>query len=147
MALVKFSNGGRRTPSTSRWADDIFAPFFNDSFLGDRFISRVPAVNIAETEDAYEVELAAPGLGKEDFKINVDNDVMTVSAEKKTESDTMEKHYSKREYSYTSFTRSFTLPDSADQGKIEASYKDGVLRVSVGKREEAKVASRLIEVK
>lgn len=115
--------------------------------MGDRFISRVPAVNIAETEDAYEVELAAPGLGKEDFKINVDNDVMTVSAEKKTESDTTEKHYSKREYSYTSFTRSFTLPDSADQGKIEASYKDGVLRVSVGKREEAKVASRLIEVK
>lgn len=148
MALVKFSNG-HRSPSTSRWADDIFAPFFSDSFVSDRFISRVPAVNIAETEGAYEVELAAPGLGKDDFKINVDNDVMTVSAEKKTESesDTSEKHYSKREYSYTSFTRSFTLPESADQSKIEASYKDGVLRVSVGKREEAKVASRLIEVK
>lgn len=147
MALVKFSNGGRRTPQVNRWADDIFAPFFSDSFLGDRFISRVPAVNIAETEDAYEVELAAPGLEKEDFKINVDNDVMTISAEKKTENNSSEKLYSKREYSYTSFTRSFTLPESVDQGKIEAGYKDGVLRVVVAKREEAKVASRLIEVK
>jgi|SRR5690606_36591214 len=147
MALVKFSNGTRRTPATTHWADDIFAPFFSDSFVSDRFISRVPAVNIAETDEAYEVELAAPGLAKEDFKVNVDRDVMTISAEKQRESDTSGKHYSKREYSYTSFTRSFTLPDSADQGKIDATYIDGVLRVSVAKREEAKAASRLIEVK
>lgn len=149
MALVKFSNanGTRRTPATTRWADDIFAPFFSDSFMGDRFISRVPAVNIAETQEAYEVELAAPGLSKEDFKINVDNDVITVSAEKKAESENAEKHYNKREYSYTSFTRSFTLPDTADQSKIDARYKDGVLQLSVGKREEAKVVSRPIEVK
>lgn len=146
MALVKFSNG-RRASHVNRWADDVFAPFFNDSFMSDRFISRVPAVNISETDEAYEVELAVPGLQKEDFKINVDNDVMTISAEKNSESEANEKHYSKREYSYTSFTRSFTLPDSVDHTKIEAGYENGVLQVSVGKREEAKVASRLIEVK
>lgn len=147
MTLVKFSNGAHRTPTITRWTDDILAPFFTDSLLNDRLMSRVPAVNIAETDDAYELELIAPGLTKEDFKVNVDRDVITISAEKKSESDTTEKQYSKREYSYTSFTRSFTLPDSADQGKVDASYKDGVLHVSVGKREEAKVASRLIEVK
>lgn len=147
MALVKFSNGGRRTPQVNRWADDIFAPFFSDSFFSDRFISRVPAVNIAETKDAYEVELAAPGLSKDDFKINVDKDVITISAEKKTENEASDKYYNKREYSYTSFTRSFTLPDTADHSKIDARYQDGVLLVSVGKQEEAKDVSRLIEVK
>lgn len=146
MALVKFSNGNKNV-GVDRWVDDVFGPLFSDSFLTDRFVSRVPAVNIAETADAYQIELAAPGLKKDDFKINVDKDVLTISAEQKTESKSDEKHYSKREYSYTSFTRSFTLPDSIDHTKIDANYKDGVLYVQVGKKEEAKVASRLIEVK
>lgn len=146
MALVKFSNG---TPSRSidTWTNNLFESLFNDSFISDRLTSRVPAVNIAETSDAYQIELAAPGLEKGDFKINVDKDVLTISAEKKTESVDGDKKYSKREYSYTSFTRSFTLPESIDHNKIDANYKDGVLNVTVGKKEEAKVASRLIEVK
>jgi len=146
MALVKFSNG---TPSRSvdTWTNNLFESLFNDSFISDRFTSRVPAVNIAETSEAYQIELAAPGLEKGDFKINVDKDVLTISAEKKSESVDENKKYSKREYSYTSFTRSFTLPDSIDHNKIDANYKDGVLAVTVGKKEEAKVASRLIEVK
>src|SRR5690606_5066149 len=68
MALVKF-NGNK---GVDQWMNDFFSPMFNDSFVSDRFISRVPAVNVAETSDAYLVELAAPGLEKEDFKINVD---------------------------------------------------------------------------
>lgn len=135
MTLVKFSGNKH------------FNPIFNDSFLSDRFISRVPAVNVAETSDAYHIELAAPGLEKGDFKINVDGDVLTISAEKKIEGTDESKKYSKREYSYTSFVRSFTLPDSIDHGKIDANYKDGVLKVDITKKEEAKVASRLIEVK
>jgi len=145
MTLVKFS--GNKNRGVDNWVNDFFNPIFNDSFLSDRFTSRVPAVNVAETSDAYHIELAAPGLEKSDFKINVDGDVLTISAEKKTESTDESKKYSKREYSYTSFTRSFTLPDSIDHGKIDANYQDGVLKVDITKKEEAKVASRLIEVK
>jgi|SRR5690606_39170076 len=146
MTLVKFSNS-HPNRSIDAWTNNLFESLFNDSFISDRFISRVPAVNIAETSEAYQIELAAPGLEKGDFKINVDKDVLTVSAEKKSEVVDENKKYSKREYSYTSFTRSFTLPESIDHNKIDASYKDGVLSVTVGKKEEAKVASRLIEVK
>ncbi|WP_257656667.1 Hsp20/alpha crystallin family protein [Parapedobacter lycopersici] len=146
MALVKFSNGNSNRAVDS-WTNNLFDSLFNDSFISDRLISRVPAVNIAETADAYAIELAAPGLEKGDFKINVDKDVLTISAEKKSEQAADDRKYSKREYSYSSFTRSFTLPDSIDHSKIDAVYQDGVLKVLVGKREEAKVASRLIDVK
>lgn len=145
MTLVKFQ--GNKNRGVDHWVNDFFSPIFNDSFLSDRFTSRVPAVNIAETSDAYRIELAAPGLAKDDFKINVNGDVLTISAEKKSESKDENTKYSKREYSYTSFTRSFTLPDGIDHHGIDANYKDGVLNVAVGKKEEAKVASRLIEVK
>lgn len=129
------------------WMNDFFSPVFNESFVADRFISRVPAVNVAETSDAYLVELAAPGLDKGDFKINVDGDVLTVSGEKRMESADEDKKYSKREYSYTSFTRSFTLPESIDHSKIAATYEDGILKLDIGKKEEAKAVSKLIEVK
>ena len=146
MALVKFSNGATNRMADA-WSNNLFESLFNDSFISDRLISRVPAVNIAETAGAYEIELAAPGLEKGDFSINVDKDVLTVSAEKKSEQAADGRKYSKREYSYTTFTRSFTLPDSIDHSHITAVYQDGVLRVTVGKREEAKLESRLIEVK
>lgn len=145
MALVKFS--GNRGTGVDRWVNDFFSPVFSDSFFADRFISRVPAVNIAETDDAYQIEVAAPGLEKEDFKINIDGDVLTIAGEKKTESKAGDKKYSKREYSYSSFTRAFTLPEGVDHNKISANYKDGVLNLEIGKKEEAKSASRLIEVK
>ncbi len=144
MALVKF-NGNRGT-GVDHWVNDFFNPIFNDSFISDRFISKVPAVNVAETSDAYLIELAAPGLDKSDFKINVDGDVLTISGEKSAEKSSEDKKYSKREYSYTSFTRSFTLPESIDHAKIQASYKDGVLNLEIGKKEEAKAVSKLIEV-
>ncbi|MGK6352748.1 Hsp20/alpha crystallin family protein [Parapedobacter sp. DT-150] len=145
MTLVKFSENKNR--GVDNWVNGFFNPIFNDSFLSDRFISRVPAVNVAETNEAYHIELAAPGLEKGDFKINVDGDVLTVSGEKKAETKDETKKYSKREYSYTSFARSFTLPDSIDHGRIDANYKDGVLSIDIAKKEEAKATSRLIEVK
>lgn len=146
MALVKFSNGNP-SRGIDPWANNFFDSLFNDSFISDRLVSRVPAVNISETEDAYHIELAAPGLVKSDFKINVDQEVLTVSAEKKNEQVEEKKQFSKREYSYTSFTRSFTLPESVDHNSIDANYTDGVLKVAIGKKAEAKVASRLIDVK
>ncbi|TZF83600.1 Hsp20/alpha crystallin family protein [Pedobacter sp. BS3] len=145
MTLVKFANPKSSTPAT--WFNDVFDSFFNDSFVSDRLTSRVPAVNIAETENEYHIELAAPGLKKDDFKINLDKDVLSISVESKNETTDENKKYSRREYSYTSFVRSFTLPESADHAKIDAEYTDGVLKINVAKKEEAKYQPREIAVK
>jgi HSP20 family protein len=146
MSLVKFQEGNNRNVLAPGFSD-IFESFFNDSFLSDRMISRVPAVNVAETDDGYHIELAAPGLKKEDFKIDLDRNMLNISVEKKSEETESNKKYNKREYSYTSFVRSFTLPDSADDGNIEAEYNDGVLKIKIAKREESKTASRHIEIR
>jgi HSP20 family protein len=145
MTLVKFNNGQKNV--VNPWFSDVFDSIINDSFVNDRFVNKVPAVNIAETENEFNIELAAPGLKKEDFKISLDKNVLTVSAEKKTENVEEGKKYSKREYSYNSFVRSFTLPETADQSKIDAQYNDGVLKLGVAKKEEAKFQSREIAVK
>lgn len=146
MTLVKFNNGLKNT-SANPFFSDVFDSLINDSFLSDKLIARVPAVNIAETENEFHVELAVPGLKKEDFKINLDKNVLSVAAEKKAENVEEGKKFSKREYSYNSFVRSFTLPESADQSKIEADYSDGILKLTVAKREEAKFQTREIAVK
>lgn len=146
MTLVKF-NERKESGLLSPVFNDIFENFFNDSFVSDRMVSRVPAVNISETDGRYHIELAAPGLKKEDFKISLDRNMLTISAEKQTEQAENDRTYNKREYSYTSFVRSFTLPDSADDANIEAEYTDGVLKITVAKKEDAKMASRQIEIK
>lgn len=145
MTLVKFNNGHKNV--VNPWFNDVFDTLFNDSVLNDRFVTKTPAVNIAETENEFHIELAVPGLKKEDFKIGVEKNVLSVSAENKSENLEEGKKYSKREYSYSSFVRSFTLPEVADQAKIDAEYTDGVLRLSVAKKEEAKVQTREIAVK
>lgn len=145
MTLVKFNNGQKN--AVNPWFSDVFDSLINDSRLNDRFINKIPAVNIAETENEFHIELAAPGLKKDDLKISLDKNVLSVSAEKKAENVEEGKKYSKREYSYNSFVRSFTLPESVDYGKIDAEYVDGVLKLSVAKKEEAKFQSREIAVK
>lgn len=148
MALIKFPNNRTmNTDSVNPFVNSIFDNFFNDSFVSDRLVTRVPAVNITESTEAYSIELAAPGLKKKDFKINVDKDLITVSVEKAEEIKEEDKVYSKKEYSYTSFTRSFSLPDTVDYNNIDANYEDGVLKLTIGKKEEAIVAKRMIEVK
>ena len=148
MTLVKFSNGNK-SQALSPVFNDIFESVFNtDPYVSDRLASRVPAVNIAESENEYWIELAVPGMKKDDFKINLDKNVLSISADTKTESEenTREKRYNRREFSYSSFIRTFTLPDSADYAKISASYVDGILGVTVAKKEEAKIQSRQISI-
>ena len=145
MTLVKFNNGHRN--AVNPWFNDVFNSLINDPTLNDRFVTKTPAVNIAETENEFHIELAVPGLKKEDFKINLDKNVLSVSAEKKAENVEEGKKYSKREYTYNSFVRSFTLPESADQSKIAAEYTDGILKLNVTKKEEAKFQTREIAVK
>ncbi len=109
----------------------------------------VPSVNIKETKDNFEVQLAAPGMKKDDFKIHLDGNTLTISSETSSEkNDEKDGNYSRREFSYQSFQRSFTLPkDVVDSDKIKAKYEDGVLHLNVPKREEAKQKPpRLIQI-
>jgi HSP20 family protein len=145
MTLVKFNNGLKT--NANPFFNDVFDSILSDSFLSDKLVTRVPAVNIAENDNAFNIELAVPGLKKEDFKINLDKNVLTIAAEKKNENNAETKKYSKREYSYNSFVRSFTLPETADYAKIEADYTDGILNLTIAKKEEAKFQSREIAVK
>ncbi|MDD3638315.1 MAG: Hsp20/alpha crystallin family protein [Bacteroidales bacterium] len=106
-----------------------------------------PAVNIRENEEGFVLEMAAPGIQKSDFKINLDNNVLTLSAEKQEEKEENTEKFNRREFNYGSFCRSFSLPKTINLDKIKADYKDGILLVSLPKREDAKVAvNRQIEV-
>ncbi|EHQ30324.1 Hsp20/alpha crystallin family protein [Mucilaginibacter paludis] len=143
MTLVKFKNNTNNALLPG--FNDVFESIFNDTFFNDRLVTRVPAVNISESADHYHIELAAPGLKKQDFKISVDDNLLNISVEQQTENN--DRKYNKREYSYTSFVRSFTLPELADHANIEATYQDGILKIDVAKKEEAKSVSRQIELK
>ena len=146
MTLVKFNNN-KGANALLPGFNDVFESIFNDTFFNDRMVARVPAVNISETAESYHLELAAPGLKKQDFKISLDRKVLNISVEQQNESSEEGKRFSKKEFSYSSFVRSFTLPDLADQSRIEAAYEDGVLKVDIAKKEEAKIASRQIALK
>lgn len=126
--------------------NEIFRP---DWFGGmENFSSDVPAVNIKENEKDFELELSVPGRKKDDFNIEIDDNVLTVSSEIKTENEISEENYTRREFGYTSFKRAFTLPESIDVEKIKASYEDGILKFALPKRKEAlPKPKRMIELK
>ena len=128
------------------WEDLFNNELFNLPSMAARGTT-VPAVNISDNENDFTVEMAAPGMKKNDFNINLDNNVLTISSEQKEEKEQKDKHFTKKEFSYRSFERSFTLPEAVDQEKISAKYIDGVLKVVLPKKEEAKVKpSKLIKV-
>lgn len=142
MTLIKHN----RKPAFPSIFDDFFMRDLFDTDLMPAVKNTVPAVNIVEHEDEYALSFAAPGMKKKDFHIELDNDTLIVSAEVKKEKEEKGK-YARREFSYSSFERRFTLPDSADIKKIGATYEDGVLNIIVPKKEEAKVqAPRQIEI-
>jgi HSP20 family protein len=124
-----------------------FPSLFNGFFDGDVFPgffldfdkkAGTPAVNIVETTDDYRIEVAAPGLDKSDFKIDLENNVLTISAEKEDKQEEKNERFMRREFNYSSFSRSFTIPDTMNAEKISAQHKDGVLHVIIPKRDEAK---------
>jgi len=113
--------------------NDLFPKFFDNGLR-----TNLPAVNIIESKDDYKIEVAAPGLNKDDFKINLENNVLTVSSEKEEKNEDNNEKIMRKEFSYYSFTRSFTLPLTVNAEKIRATHKDGVLQVIIPKKEEAK---------
>ncbi|HHT53274.1 MAG: Hsp20/alpha crystallin family protein [Bacteroidales bacterium] len=137
----------------------VWSTFFND-FFGRNFLdltsrsfsktnTTLPSVNIMEDEDKYLVEVAAPGFVKEDFDLKLKNNVLTISSDKKEENEVKEgEYYSRKEFSYQSFSRSFSLPDTIQVDKIGAKYDKGILTVTLPKRDEAKPKPALqIEIK
>ncbi len=140
MSLVKRNN--LVLPSLM---NEIFNP---DWFGGMENVSRnVPAVNIVERDEDFILEFAVPGYKKEDFNIELDNDILTVSSEISTEDKSANDNFTRREFSYSTFKRSFTLPETIDSGRVNAKYEDGLLKLTLPKREEAlPKPKRLIEI-
>jgi HSP20 family protein len=136
--------------------DRSFFPAFADELFGRDFLPglfefqtgiNMPSVNVIEGKEDFRIEVAAPGLEKDDFKISLDNNVLTISSEKEDKQEEKEERYMRREFSYTSFRRSFSLPQTVEADKISASHVNGVLSITIPKKEEAKVKpTRQIEI-
>jgi HSP20 family protein len=122
-----------------------FRPFYMPNFFDDDFFpvmtngsNSMPAVNIREDEKRFTLDLAVPGMEKKDLKIDINEDLLTISSETKNESEESSDGYKRKEFSYSSFCRSFQLPENVNKEQIEANYKDGVLSVVLPKVEEEK---------
>lgn len=145
MSLIKFKN---QEPSLfDRFFENDFFDWSSKNFSSTN--TTLPAVNIKETEDAYGVEMSAPGLKKSDFKLELNNNVLTISSEKKSENEEKEgENFTRREFCYESFKRSFTLPDNIKDTDIDATYNNGILSVKIPKKEVSKATNpKVIDVK
>lgn len=134
MTLMKFNH----SPMFSGLVDNFFGKELGGLMDSNSGFSS-PAVNIKENKDGFMLEIAAPGFQKDQFKLSLDHNVLTVSAENKQETEKTEGKYTRREFSYGSFRRSFTLPETIQAEKIDAEYQHGVLMVNLPKKDEAKV--------
>ncbi|MEJ5963458.1 Hsp20/alpha crystallin family protein [Pedobacter immunditicola] len=141
MTLVNFQN---RTRNTAPYFNNVFDSLFSDALNKNLVISKIPGVNIIESAEDYKIEVAAPGLTKEDFQINLKKDTLSVWAEKKAV-EGEQKDYTRKEFDYNSFARSFVLPETVDAEKIAAEYVNGILNITIGKKDESKVKD--IEIK
>ena len=135
--------------SNQTWVPSIFNDFFDNNWMV-KANATAPAINVIESDKEYKVELAAPGMTKDDFQVhlNEDNDLV-ITMEKKDEKEKSESRYLRREFSYTKFQQTLILPDDVDKDKIEAKVTDGVLTVDLPKRlpEHKETTSKVIEVK
>ena len=146
MSIIKRKNNNNLFPSflDDMLGNDLLNPSADFGNLG----FNVPAANIKEQEDKFVLELAAPGKSKNDFNVELDNDVLTISSEKEDKKEDKDgESFTRKEYSYESFTRSFTIPESVDASQIKANYEDGILKFDLPKREEAKTQpKRMIDI-
>ncbi len=145
MSLIKKSDWPFLTNGS--WLSGFFD---NDRFFDSEWIRKqsVPAVNVKESEKGFEIEVAAPGLSKKDFNIKVEDKILTISSEKNQEKEEKEKGYTRREFSYSSFSRSFALPENVSEEDVKAEYADGVLRLNLSKKAlPQRKSSKAIEVR
>ncbi len=135
MSLVRYSAGNDFVPTSF---SNLIDRFFNDSVsrAGGASYSFVPKVDILENETAYEIQVAVPGLNKEDFKIDLNDNFLTISGERKFAKEKEENNIHVVETQYGSFSRSFSLPENVDANKIQAKYTNGILEITVPKDEK-----------
>ena len=134
-----------------------YVPAYWDDFFNDSFFKQVnsttskgntPAVNVSEDEKGYFIEVAAPGIDRKDFRLEIENDVLTISSEHKESKKEEKQNYLRREFNYKTFKRSFQLPETIDQEQIKATHEAGVLTLSLPKIEEVvQKAPKQIEIK
>ena len=130
----------RKRVISPAYLDDFFAKDLLTSLFNDGADYTTPAVNIKENEKEFMIEVAAPGLSKEDIQIKLEKDVLTISSEVENKNDEIENdHFMRKEFGFQSFSRSFKLPESVDQEKIQASHKNGILTVELPRIDEAKL--------
>lgn len=145
MTLIKFKN---EAPARTLFPNtvDLFNEFFND-YTGSEFRKwNAPAVNIIENENAFKLQLAVPGLKKEDFKIALEENTLVVSAENKFESNTQTEKFTRKEFSFSSFVRRFNLPEQVKKSDITASYENGIMQITLPKTTEVKEKTREISI-
>lgn len=138
----------------ANWLPSVLDDMFKTDWMGGTANSnsigaRIPAVNIQETEDFFKLEVAAPGKSREDFHIELDNEILTISSEEKEETENTQKNerYTRKEFSYNNFKRVFSLPETVNGEQISASYNNGILTINLPKKEEAKIPpKRMIEI-
>ncbi len=136
MSTNLLTKRGQMLPSMM---DDFFKPW-NEWFNGGNWMKEitVPAVNITEDKDKYMVSVAAPGMKKEDFNIDIDGNIMSISSRKEESKEEKDARYTRKEYNYSSFSRSFSLPEEINLASIEAKYEDGILKLMLPKKEEVR---------
>lgn len=143
MSLVKFN-------PNKNFLNDLADDFFNtniSNFIGSDIVSSNPSVNITEADDNFKIEVAAPGLEKKDFDLSIEKDHLIIESSKKIEEEVKGEKFTRREFNYTSFKRSFYLPENVNVEKIKANYKDGVLNIALPKVKEDKIETiRTIEI-
>ena len=124
-----------------RWLTDFFDTdrFFDSDLLKMASVPQLPMVNIIEEEKEFVVEMAAPGMTKKDFNIAIENGLLTISAENKVETEEVKKNFTRKEFNFNSFTRTFTMPEIVNEEKIDATYENGILKLHLGKKMLTKV--------
>ena len=137
-SLANTNSNGLTFPTWSSWIDEMFNRDLPSVFTTNFNTGiTLPKVNIRETKDAYFVDMAVPGLKKNDFHIDIDNKVLSISAEMEENNEQREENFTRREFGYSSFKRSFSLPETVKEDAIKAEYTDGVLSIHLPKKEEA----------
>lgn len=143
--VVKFQPFPSTKPLFNGFLDEFFNRSLSD-FVGNDATLTQPAVNVVETDDTIKLELAAPGFDKQDFSVNVENELLTITAKHEAKKEETNERFTRREFAVASFKRSFKLPKTVNQENISAVYEKGILNVTLGKREEAKPVVKTIEI-
>lgn len=138
MSLIKYNPIGPSKSFFNGFGDDFFNTNISN-FIGSDFVTSTPSVNVVESDDSFKIEVAAPGLEKKDFKLNIEKDHLIIESSKEKETEVKEDKFTRREFNYASFKRSFYLPETVDTNRIDAKYVNGVLNITLPKVEKTEV--------